>query len=381
MAEKILIVDDDLETLRLVGLMLQRQGYQIVAANNGSQALSMAGSERPDAILLDVMMPDMDGYEVTRLLRKMPEAASVPIMMFTAKSMVDDKVAGFEAGVDDYITKPVHPAELVAHIKALLVRGRGRAAAPTERGYTIGFVAARGGLGVSTLVLNLAIMMQRKTKSQIIAAEMRPGHGTWGVELGFASPSGLNNLLRLKPGQVNRAAVESELIQTSFGVKLLLASNRIKDADCSASAAQMESVMQELSLLASVVLADIGTIYQPAIDRIFAQCQEIFLVTEPTPSTVQQTRLLIDDLAAYGFGKNKVINVVLVNRVRSDMQLTMNQVQDTLGTRVLQVFPPAPEVAYNAGLRSVPMVSIQPDGAAAIQFTRLAEQIAARVIK
>src|SRR5512140_759641 len=122
MPEKILIVDDDVDTLRLVGLMLQRQGYQITAATNGEQGLEKAFQERPDVILLDVMMPDMDGYEVTRRLRKNPVTATTPILLFTAKTQLDDKVAGFEAGADDYLTKPTHPAELQAHIKALLVR-------------------------------------------------------------------------------------------------------------------------------------------------------------------------------------------------------------------------------------------------------------------
>ena len=96
MAEKILIVDDDLDTLRLVGLMLQRQGYNIVAATNGEQGLAKAFEEKPDLILLDVMMPDMDGYEVTRRLRKNPITATTPILMFTAKTQLDDKVTGFE---------------------------------------------------------------------------------------------------------------------------------------------------------------------------------------------------------------------------------------------------------------------------------------------
>ena len=103
MSEKILVVDDDIDTLRLVGLMLQRQGYQVVAASNGNQALIMAQSENPDLVLLDVMMPDMDGYEVARRLRANPSTNSTPIIMFTAKSQVDDKIMGFESGVDDYL--------------------------------------------------------------------------------------------------------------------------------------------------------------------------------------------------------------------------------------------------------------------------------------
>ena len=120
MAEKILIVDDDLDTLRLVGLMLQRQGYQISAATNGQQGLEKAFSEDPDLILLDVMMPDMDGYEVTRRLRQNPSTMETPILMFTAKTQLDDKVIGFEVGANDYLTKPVDEDLLLRKLKEYL---------------------------------------------------------------------------------------------------------------------------------------------------------------------------------------------------------------------------------------------------------------------
>ena len=137
MAEKILIIDDDVDTLKLVGLMLQKQSYQIVAANNGLQGLEQAENENPDLILLDVMMPGMDGYEVAKRLRANPLTANTPILMFTAKTQLDDKVTGFEAGADDYLTKPTHPSELNAHVKALLARtSKGKVATsplPTEK--------------------------------------------------------------------------------------------------------------------------------------------------------------------------------------------------------------------------------------------------------
>ncbi len=110
MADKILIVDDDIDSLKLIGLMLQRHGYEVVAANAGNQALTKAASEKPSLIILDVMMPDMDGYEVCRRLRLNEETRAIPIIMFTAKTLIDDKVQGFEACADDYLTKPTHPA-------------------------------------------------------------------------------------------------------------------------------------------------------------------------------------------------------------------------------------------------------------------------------
>lgn len=103
MADRILIVDDDLDSLKLIGLMLQRQGYDIIVANSGQQALGKAQADDPSLIILDIMMPDMDGYEVCRQLRKNPLTEPIPIIMFTAKSMVDDKVAGFEAPPESII--------------------------------------------------------------------------------------------------------------------------------------------------------------------------------------------------------------------------------------------------------------------------------------
>ncbi len=94
MPGKILIVEDDLESLKLIGLMLQSRGYQIVAAQSGLQALNKAVSESPDLVLLDVMMPGMDGYEVARRLRADERTAAIPIIMLTARGQITDKVAG-----------------------------------------------------------------------------------------------------------------------------------------------------------------------------------------------------------------------------------------------------------------------------------------------
>jgi CheY-like chemotaxis protein len=380
MAEKILIVDDDIETLRLVGMMLQRQGYEIAAANTGQQGLSMALSEKPDLIVLDVMMPDLDGYQVTKKLREEKDTAGTPILMFTAKSQVDDKVAGFDVGVDDYVTKPIHPAELVAHIKSLLSRSKSRTGPiTTEKGYTIGVLAPKGGLGVSSLVLNLAISLYQKMKSDVVAVELRPGHGSWALELGINSSEGLNNLLRLKPSDITTSRVEKELMKLTYGPRVLMATNHFNDVEFSNNSAQLEAILNQLVIMTPLLLLDIGASFLPIIDKVLNQCNEVILVTEPYPSTVQRTHVLIDDLATKGFGKSKLMNIVIVNRVRADVQLSITQVQEMLGQPITQVIPPAPELAFQAGLRSIPLIQVQPDGLVTQQFNRLAETILQRV--
>ncbi len=379
MVEKILIVDDDVETLRLVGLMLQRQGYEITAASNGIQAISLAKKEKPALIILDVMMPDIDGYQLAREIRQNPEIAKTPILMFTAKSQIDDKVAGYDAGADDYLTKPIHPAELVAHIKALLNRSQENEKAPGNKNYTIGVLAPRGGLGVSTLVLNLAISYFKRNKTEIIAAEMQPGHGTWAIDLGFGKVDGLNALLHLPPEEITTNAVENHLMRSAYGPRLLMTSKTMADVILINNIKQVQTTVERMKELAPVLMLDLGSCFFPAIENLLAHCNEILLVTEPYPGTATHTHLLMEELAARSFGKSKLLSIVAINRVRSDLQLTVPQMQEKLGYPIAHVIPPAAELAYQADLHSIPMTLEQPDGLVAQQYQRLAELIAERV--
>jgi DNA-binding response OmpR family regulator len=116
---KILIVDDDITLTRFLSEYLSGDGFEVVIANNGADALRVAYKERPDLVILDVMMPGMDGWEVTARIR---ELSSLPIILLTAKSSENDKLRGFKLGVDDYVTKPFSFAELSARITAVLNR-------------------------------------------------------------------------------------------------------------------------------------------------------------------------------------------------------------------------------------------------------------------
>jgi len=115
----ILVVDDEKRMVRFIRLNLEQDGYQVVSAYNGSEALEQVRTTLPNLVLLDVMMPDIDGFEV---LKKIREANSVPVIMLTAKGEEDDRIRGLEMGADDYITKPFSPRELVSRVKAVLRR-------------------------------------------------------------------------------------------------------------------------------------------------------------------------------------------------------------------------------------------------------------------
>lgn len=120
--ETILVVDDDPDILRVVEVNLSIQGYRVLTASSGAEALSLVESQRPHLAVVDLMMPGMDGLELTRRLRADPMVTALPIIVLTAKALTSDKVAGLAAGADDYIVKPFDTSELVARVKATLRR-------------------------------------------------------------------------------------------------------------------------------------------------------------------------------------------------------------------------------------------------------------------
>jgi len=379
MAQKILIIDDDIDTLKLVGLMLQKQGYQIVAANNGYQGLEQAETENPDLILLDVMMPELDGYEVTKRLRANPLTANTPILMFTAKTQLDDKVSGFEAGADDYLTKPTHPSELSAHVKALLARSsKGRTSTsplPAERrAFTVGILAPRGGLGVTTVAVNLGDALRQASKAEVIVAELRPGMGTLGPDMGEPTPTALTELLSANLADMTRQKVKEELFVHENGLRLLFASNKPKDAVLVNAIEPMEALVNRLSYLASYLVLDLGAGLLPLTQKLVAACSLLLVVAEPAANSVAHSKLLMEDLAELGIS-NRKIQVLMVNRIRSDTQLSISQMEDELGQPPILAITPMPELVYTANRMKTTAVSFSPDSLTAQQFSKLAAAV------
>ena len=122
MGKKILIIEDDPATQRLVNYSLKQEGYQIITASNGLEGIRKALGELPDLIILDVMLPGMDGFEICYRLRSEPSTANLPILMFSAKAQEIDKDTGIKVGADDYLTKPSAPADIVNHVGRLLAK-------------------------------------------------------------------------------------------------------------------------------------------------------------------------------------------------------------------------------------------------------------------
>ncbi len=133
-AKKILAVDDEKNIVRLVQVNLERAGYKVITAGDGKEALKKVADEKPDLIVLDVMMPYMDGFEVLQNLRRNPATRFLPVIMLTAKTQDADVFRGWQSGVDCYLTKPFNPVELLSFVKRIFDSGGGRGG---ERRYEI----------------------------------------------------------------------------------------------------------------------------------------------------------------------------------------------------------------------------------------------------
>lgn len=379
MAEKILVVDDDLDSLKLIGLMLQRNGYEVSAASAGSQALAKATSERPDLIILDVMMPDMSGLEVCRRLRKNPDTKAIPIIMFTAKTLIDDKVAGFEAGADDYLTKPTHPAELASRVKQMLARSAApqKSASGGGKGPTVGVIGVKGGVGTSTIATNIAAARHAAGDNPILA-DFRLGVGSTGLALGLGRTQGMANIISKPVEEIKPKLIEGEVVSHPTGLRTLLSSFRPREAAMNVSGDAAVAVVRALRAMAKPVVIDIGSGLNHMSQRLQAECDHLIVVMDPVHVTLNMAREMLQDLDTTRTDRSKT-HVVVVNRAASSAPPSWSEVEQMLGRDIRAIIALASELALNAQQAQMPIVLYQPTAIASSQMTKLADDIASRL--
>jgi MinD-like ATPase involved in chromosome partitioning or flagellar assembly len=323
------------------------------------------------------MIPDIDGYEIARQLRSTPETEAIPIIMFTAKSQVDDKVEGLEAGADAYITKPARPRELFAQVRSILKRAPQRAAQPgatDQQGTLIGVVSAKGGLGLSTLATNLAVEIHEQTEENIILADFRPGQGTISLELDMTNTEGFKKLLEMDRSALTPSNIKENILIHQSGIKTLLSSPHPVNASYITKDGHFHAIAKTLQNIADYTILDLGPSLPPISKKVIPECTKVLVCMEPSPDNITQTKQLIDHLLNTGISEVRFVTV-LINRQRSGVQLSWEQAEEQFDREIDQIFTPVPELAYQAARTKIPMIKRSPESMTAEQFSELATQI------
>lgn len=388
MPGKILIVDDDPDTLKLIGLMLKRQGYEVATVNSGRAALDHVRQQIPELIILDVMMPEMDGYEVASHLRSNSQTENIPILMFTAKNLVDDKVAGFESGADAYLTKPTHPDELAAQVKALLARSAAQAQAggapPTAsapssggRGLTYAFIGVKGGVGLSTLATNVGAVLAEHDVTTLV--DFRLGRGTIGMSLGFGRSMGVANLLGLSPQEINLNSVRQEIVTHDCGLNLLLSSARSREVQLKIAPEAARNIVGSLIDLSKHVLIDLGPGLNPLTISFARDVDRVVVAVEATPVALAMGYDMLNELRQVGVGRDKT-SVVIINRSEAKSQIPWQEAEQHLDSEVMAVISAVPDLAHRGMEQQKPMILVNPNAMINMQFNKLAEELVRRTV-
>lgn len=177
---RIYVIDDDAQLLRMVGLMLERGGHAVTLLNNPIDGLEQIKADKPELLVLDVMMPNMSGHDLAKEIRNDKSLADLPILMLTARSQEIDRMAALKSGANDYLSKPVTSQELIEHVDRLLSDSdheNGSSDDEQEQGIIITVYGLRGGAGRTTLAVNLANSLRRVSQKEVCLIDLSPSGG------------------------------------------------------------------------------------------------------------------------------------------------------------------------------------------------------------
>jgi pilus assembly protein CpaE len=307
MAGKILIVDDDPNVQRLLQYTLKQEGYEVITAADGAEGFRLWGTDHPALILLDVMLPKLDGYQVAAKIRQEEgQSAHVPIIMLTAEREVEQKVRGLRAGADDYLIKPFHPAELLARIKSLLARFAPRDAlvGRPPLGRILAFYGAKGGVGTTTIAINAAIALHRELgrKVCLVDGNLQFGDHRVFLDLGLDKKSVVDIV---SAPSIDIDLIRQVIVKHDSGVDLLLAPPSPETAEL-VTPEHMPIVLDHLKSLYDYVLIDIDKRLDDVNLGILEASETVFVVMTADLSCLKNVRLVLETVGHLGYEKQKV---------------------------------------------------------------------------
>ena len=351
---RILVVDDSPLNLKLVGAALAPLGYEIVTASHGREALQRVEGIGPDMIILDVMMPELSGYEVCRRLRQRATLGQVPIMMLTANDSLEERINGLEAGADDYMSKPFQVPELQARVKALLRRAAPiQPVAATRQGKVIAVFSLRGGIGVSTLATNLAAGLAQLWGQSTALVDLVLASGQSALMLNAPLRHTWADLADTPVGEIDGDLVEHVLLNHTSGTRVLAAAARPEQSEL-ISAEKVAHVISLLKERYDYVLLDLPHDFSDTTLAGLDAAHQVLVLLAPELASVRATACAVDVFDHLDYAPDRI--TLVLNATFERGGLARKDIEATLKRPIGMALPYMPEPLISAINRGMPPV-------------------------
>ncbi|MCP4423667.1 MAG: response regulator [Chloroflexi bacterium] len=281
--KKVLVVDDEFTIRYLVEHQLKRSGFESIMAKDGPSALIAAREHKPDLIVLDIMMPGMDGFEVCQQIKGDPELASTPVIFLSALSSKKDKLRAFEMGADDYLIKPFQADEFRAHIMAVLRRSSDAPKAASQRdGRVVAFFSPKGGVGVSTLTVQLSEALVLRERQKVVLVDLNLPLGGLAAMLKLYTTRHIAGLLN-DPDAITLDAILRFTQRHRANLRVLPAPGQFIQPREMPSAANLVPMLDVLSSNGYHVALDLGSYLTPLAVAAMKRAHTTFVLTSGQP--------------------------------------------------------------------------------------------------
>jgi len=368
MAKIIQGIDDDGHALRLIEFALTKAGHEVVTASRGEEGLQKAFQQPPDLAIVDLMMPQMDGYEVCRRLRQNERTADALILVFTARIQEIDRQSALKAGANEFLTKTATPDELVSKVESLLARRAPVPGAEVTLGQAITLFSLRGGAGVSSLAINLAVALARQPNQKVALLDL--------CFLSSSVPLMLNVRPKLSLAELSREdttisldSLEKYMVAHSSGVKVLpivLSLARVAPI----SAKTVERVLAVLKSGFNYVIVDTLSSLDDMTLAALIHSNQIILILVPEVASIQAATVTLQAFRSLGLSEEAVVPVI--NHTFAKGGLSLRTIQNALKRPIKAVIPHEPELLIQAINSGTPLVLSQPSSAMATAIQKLA---------